>query len=89
MFLVNAKDAAWVDSKTTPQPTQCFTQKIKITGAYQSIGKKRYIRAPLFEVKAFDQGLEHCRADRTWQSLTVTCDRDVMIDQPADLEKLA
>jgi hypothetical protein len=43
VLLVNAKDAAWVDSKTTPQPTHCFTQKIKVTGAYQSIGKKRYI----------------------------------------------
>jgi hypothetical protein len=43
VFHVNAKDAAWVDSKTTPHPTQCFTQKLKVTGAYQSIAKKLYI----------------------------------------------
>ena len=43
MFHVNAKDAAGVDSKTTPHPTQCFTQKLKVTGAYQSIAKKLYI----------------------------------------------
>jgi pimeloyl-ACP methyl ester carboxylesterase len=39
VFHVNAKDAAWVDSKTTPHPTQCFTQKLKVTGAYQTIAK--------------------------------------------------
>jgi hypothetical protein len=81
-FHVNARDAAWVDSKLTPHPTQCFTQKLKVTGAYQSIAKKLYIRAPLFAMKAFDQALERCRADRSWQTTTVTCGHDVMIDQP-------
>jgi hypothetical protein len=40
----------------------------------------------------FDQALEHCRADRSWQTTTVTCGHDVMIDQPdvlsAVLEKV-
>ncbi len=93
VFHVNAKDAAWVDGKTTPHPTKCFTEKLKVTGAYQSIPKKLYIRAPLFASKAFDQALERFRADSTWQTSTVTCGHDVMIDQPAELaailEKLA
>jgi pimeloyl-ACP methyl ester carboxylesterase len=84
-FHVNARDAAWVDSKTTPHPTQCFTKKLKVTGAYQSIPKKLYVRAPLFAMKAFAQALEHCRADRTWQTSTVTCGHDIMIDQPGEL----
>jgi pimeloyl-ACP methyl ester carboxylesterase len=92
-FHVNAKDAAWVDSKTTPHPTKCFTEKLKVTGAYQSIEKKLYIRAPLFASKAFDDALARCRADRSWQTMTVSCGHDVMIDQPAELastlEKLA
>ena len=92
VFNVNAKDAAWVDSKTTPHPTQCFTQKLKVTGAYQSVAKKLYIRAPLFAANAFDQALEHCRTDRSWQTTTVICGHDVMIDQPdvlsAVLEKV-
>ncbi len=92
-FHVNSKDAAWVDSKTTPHPTRCFTEKLKVTGAYQSIPKKLYIRAPLFEIKAFNDALARCRADSTWQTSTVTCGHDVMIDQPAELvatlEKLA
>ena len=84
-FHVNEKDAAWVQSKLTAPPTQCFTQKLKVTGAYQSIAKKLYVRAPLFAQKGFDQALERCRADHTWQTATVTCGHDVMIDQPAEL----
>ncbi len=84
-FHVNDKDAAWVNSKTTAHPTKCFTQKLKVTGAYQSIAKKLYIRAPLFANKGFDQALERCRADHSWQTATVTCGHDVMIDQPTEL----
>lgn len=84
-FHVNDKDSAWVNSKTTPHPTRCFTQKLKVTGAYQSIAKKLYIRAPMFANKGFDQALERCRADSAWQTATVSCGHDVMIDQPAEL----
>ena len=84
-FHVNEKDVAWVKSKLTAHPTRCFTQKLKVTGAYQSIPKKLYIRAPLFANKGFDQALARCRADHAWQTATVTCGHDVMIDQPAEL----
>jgi hypothetical protein len=85
VFHVNDKDAAWVQSKLTAHPTKCFTQKLKVTGAYQSIAKKLYVRAPLFAQKGFDQALARCRADSTWQTTTVTCGHDVMIDQPVEL----
>lgn len=92
-FHVNATDSAWVDSKLTPHPTGCFTEKLEVTGAYQSVARKIYIRAPLFKMPAFDGFLEQCRADRSWKTETVTSGHDVMIDQPevltAILEKLA
>lgn len=84
-FHVNEKDAAWVSSKVTPHPTRCFTEKLKVTGAYQSIAKKLYVRAPLFAQKNFDQALAACRTDASWQTATVTCGHDVMIDQPEEL----
>jgi pimeloyl-ACP methyl ester carboxylesterase len=91
-FHVNEKDQAWVDSKLTPQPVRTFTEELKVTGAYQSVSKKVYIRAPLFQNAAFDRALERCRADGTWKTETVTCGHDVMIDQPevltAILEKV-
>lgn len=84
-FHVNATDSAWVDSKLTAHPMQCFTEKLKVTGAYQAIPKKVYIRAPLFKSSPFDNALAQCRADRSWKTETVTCGHDVMIDQPAEL----
>ena len=92
-FHVNPTDSAWVDSKLTPHPMQCFTEKLKVTGAYQAIPKKIYIRAPLFKSAAFDAALAQCQIDHSWKTATVTCGHDVMIDQPAELtailEKLA
>lgn len=87
-FHVNDKDATWVNSKITPHPTQCFTEKLKVTGAYQSIPKKLYVRAPLFVQKSFDDALDRCRADKSWQTATVSCGHDVMIDQPEELTAL-
>jgi len=91
-FHVNANDLAWVNSKLTPHPIGCFTEELKVTRAYESISKKVYIRAPLFQIAAFDNALERCRADSSWKTETVTCGHDVMIDQPeiltAILEKL-
>jgi pimeloyl-ACP methyl ester carboxylesterase len=91
-FHVNERDQPWVDSKLTPQPVRTFTEELKFTGAYQSVPRKVYIRAPLFQNPAFDKALERCGADGTWKTETVTCGHDVMIDQPevltAMLEKL-
>ena len=44
-FRVNAKDAAWVDSKMTPHPVKCFTETLRVSGAYLTIPQKIYIRA--------------------------------------------
>ncbi len=84
-FHVNSADSAWVESKLTPHPIRCFSEKLKVTGAYQNIPQKTYIRAPLFKNGAFDNSLAQCRADRSWKTETVTCGHDVMIDQPAQL----
>jgi hypothetical protein len=89
---VNERDQPWVNSKLTPQPVRTFSEEVKVTGAYQSVPEKVYIRAPLFQNPAFDRALQRCRADRTWKTEVVTCGHDVMIDQPevltAILEKL-
>jgi pimeloyl-ACP methyl ester carboxylesterase len=84
-FRVNAKDAAWVDSKTTPHPTHCFTEKLRVSGAYQKIARRLYIRALDFPMPHFDAALARCRADRTWQTIELKCGHDVMLDQPAEL----
>ena len=85
-FPVNEADRAWVDSKMTPQSTACFTEKIKLTGAYQRIARKAYIRAKNFA--GFATTLEKIRSDPSWKTWVVDCGHDVMIDKPDELTSI-
>lgn len=84
-FKVNAKDEAWVNSKVTPHPTRCFTEALHVTGAYQVIPKKVYIRAPAFKQPSFDAAYQRCRADLSWKTFEMPGGHDVMLDQPTEL----
>ena len=85
-FNVNEADRAWVDSKMTPQSTACFTEKIKLTGAYQKIARKAYIRATKFA--GFASTFERIRSDASWKTYIVDCGHDVMIDKPDELTSI-
>ena len=85
-FAVNEADRAWVDSKMTPQSTACFTEKLKVTGAYQKISRKTYIRAMKFP--GFAGTLEKIRSDASWKTYIVDCGHDVMIDKPEELTNI-
>ena len=85
-FAVNGADQGWVDSKMTPQSTACFTEKLKVTGAYQRIPKKTFIRAKNFP--GFASTLERVGRDASWKTHVVDCGHDVMIDKPDELAGL-
>jgi pimeloyl-ACP methyl ester carboxylesterase len=88
-FAINMADRPWADSKMTPQSTACFTEKLKVTGAYQTIARKTYIRAQSFPVPAFSAALEMVRRDASWNTcLVVDCGHDIMIDKPEELANL-
>jgi len=70
----------------TPQSTACFTEKLKVTGAYQRISKKTYIRAKNFP--GFAGTLERVGKDASWKTHVVDCGHDVMIDKPDELTGL-
>ena len=77
-FKVNEKDRAWVDAQCTPQPIQCFLQKLALTGARERIAKKAYIRAVAYPSPYFDAGLAGARA-RNWRTYEVPCGHNVML----------
>jgi pimeloyl-ACP methyl ester carboxylesterase len=85
-FAVNEADRAWVDSKMTPQSSACFTEKMKLTGAYQKIARKSFIGATNF--KGFATTLEMVRSDPSWKTWVVDCGHDVMIDKPDELTSI-
>ena len=84
-FKVNAKDADWVNSKVTPHPTRSLTETLHVTGAYQTIREKLYVRTPAFAQPAFDAAYSRCRANREWKTSEMSCGHDLMIDQPAEV----
>jgi len=88
-FGVNKADQAWVDGKMTPQSTACFTEKLKVTGAYQKVARKTYIRAKNFAGPgAFGGALEKVSKDSSWRTHVVDCGHDVMLDKPDELASL-
>jgi hypothetical protein len=70
----------------TPQSTACFTEKIKLTGAYQRIARKAYIGAQNF--KGFAKTQEKLRSDPSWKHWVVDCGHDIMIDKPDELTSI-
>jgi pimeloyl-ACP methyl ester carboxylesterase len=87
LFNVNEKDRAWVDAQCTPQPIQCFLQKVTLTGAREAIGKKTYIRAAAYANPYFDAGLASARA-KNWRVFEVPSGHDVMLDMPERLAEI-
>jgi pimeloyl-ACP methyl ester carboxylesterase len=86
-FKVKEKDRAWVDAQCTPQPIQCFLQKLTLAGARERIGKKTYIRAKAYPSPYFDAGLATAR-QRGWRTHEVACGHDVMLDMPERLTEI-
>ena len=87
-FNVNARDHAWVEAKSTPQPIATFTEKLVLTGARERIAKKAYIRAGDFEFPAFDKIYEKLAAEASWKTYTMPCGHDAMIDMPERLTEI-
>ncbi len=87
-FLVNEKDRAWVDGKCVPQPIGTMTEAMVITGAYNRIAKKSYIRAGAYPNPGFDKALARVKADLSWRTYAVPCGHDVMVDMPERLAEI-
>jgi pimeloyl-ACP methyl ester carboxylesterase len=87
IFRVNEADRAWVDAQCTPQPIQCFVQKLTLSGARDRIGKKTYIRAAGYPNPYFDAGLASARAAQ-WRVYELPCGHDVMLDMPERLAEI-
>ena len=77
-------DRAWVDSKATAQPKGTFTEALRITGAYQRVPRKAFIRATGWE-SPFDGEVAAARADPEWNVYEIDCGHDIAIDKPDEL----
>lgn len=87
LFMVNERDAAWVDSQCTPHPIATMTHKVTLTGARERIGKRSYIRAATYPNLPFDAAKAKA-ARNGFRVYDVASGHDVMIDQPERLAEI-
>jgi pimeloyl-ACP methyl ester carboxylesterase len=78
------EDRKWVDEKATAQCIGTMTQKLKISGAFQRVGKKTYIVAP----KSFGEAPKQLRDDPSWTIREIAGGHDAPIDAPDELTEL-
>ncbi|WP_196259143.1 alpha/beta fold hydrolase [Pelagibacterium limicola] len=85
----NPEDAAWLDSKVTPQPIGVSLQPLELTGARERIAKKVYVRTPLFPQPLFDAAFERCQNDTSWDAIVLEeCGHDPMVDCPEKVREI-
>ena len=78
------EDHAWVVSKVTPQPTATFKERLKVTGAYERVPKKTYVKATGWN-GPFDTLADSLRLDPSWTVLEISCAHDVANLKPNEL----
>jgi pimeloyl-ACP methyl ester carboxylesterase len=80
--------AAIVDARTTPMPTGCFTQPLKLTGGTDPVKKKTYIYCNVPAPTTFTQFYDKLKNDKDWTTHTLPCTHLVQIDMPKELTTL-
>jgi pimeloyl-ACP methyl ester carboxylesterase len=86
VFGVNAADSAWVNRQCTLQPLATFQQKLTLQGNALASIPTTYILASGWNDSPFHPFYESAKA-RGWQTLSIACGHDVMLDKPEALTK--
>src|SRR5581483_4899015 len=88
-FNVNAADAPRVDALATPFPIGCFTEKIKLSGAHKKIRKKIYVHSTVLPRESpFKPFYERVKSDPAWETHTLACGHDAMLDLPDETTRI-
>jgi pimeloyl-ACP methyl ester carboxylesterase len=73
VFGASPEVAAFIDARTSPHPTACFAQAIKLTGGIDRIKKKTYIYANVPAPTAFTPFYEKLKNKQGWTMHTLPC----------------
>ena len=82
---VNEKDRDWVDAKQTPIINAAASERLKVTGAYQRIAKKAYVRNINYTQPTFTGYYERFKNNPAWRTYTLACGHLAMVDMPQAL----
>jgi|SRR5581483_7288819 len=87
-FGVNAADAVTVDALATPFPLGCFTEKLKLSGAYRSVQRHLYVHGTVLPRESpFRRFYEQAKSTG-WSAHALACGHHVMLDKPEETARL-
>jgi hypothetical protein len=78
----------FVARKGMPQPTACFSQRLKLTGGIDSILRKTYIYCSDPEPTTFTPFSERLKNKPGWTVQTLPCTHFAQMDMPDELTAL-
>jgi pimeloyl-ACP methyl ester carboxylesterase len=87
VFNANTIDRAWVNRQCTPQPLATLHQAIKLRGNADTIKNVTFVLATAFNDSPFLQFYKEAKA-KGWNTLTLACGHDVMLDLPEKLTQV-
>jgi pimeloyl-ACP methyl ester carboxylesterase len=88
-FNVNAGDAPRVDALATPFPIGCFTEKIKLSGAHRTVRKHIYVHSTVLPRESpFRPFYDRAKNDPAWETHTLPCGHDAMLDMPNETTQI-
>ena len=74
--------AAWADRQLTPQPYGAISTPVSLTGAWQTIPRKTFVRMTDYAAAHFDQAYELASADAGWTAIRRAGPHNVMMTEP-------
>ncbi len=75
-------DQAWFNRRMTDHPLAAFADKIPLTGAWEKVPHKTYIRCEGFQIAHGEPTIAKVEADRSWQTQRWDCGHSPHITDP-------
>jgi len=86
-FNINLRDADWVNAQCTPQSIASFEERIKLNRLPSRMPDTLHILATGWDNSPFGATHERAKA-KGWQTSTVACEHEVMLDLPGEFTDL-
>lgn len=88
-FGLEAVDEAWVDANVTPHPLACFTQKIRLTGAFKKVTQRVFIHDTRMTIPTpFREKYEAQLGTPGAQIFALDGGHDLMVSQPDEVSDI-
>ncbi len=87
-FGVNDGDAPTVDALATPHPIGCFTEKLKLSGAYRDVKRHLYLHGTVLPRESPFRRFYQQAQRSGWSAHALACGHHLMLDMPEETARL-